>query len=481
MGVLAPPRRLLTWTATSLTTAFGSYRIYRRPSRVPAVDWSLIGEITVPTGYTATTVEAQHIRFLDSEAGWALTGGQWAAGWDYYVTVVNGNNGVESPLGAPSLTRLTVTPDTIPWLTSNAEPYLSFPASRMAILSGGDSNNIVAETAPLGRDRALTRTRLELPYRTFAFGWTDVDWIGQDPVRVYRAAQTAGATMCAHLLSWDRCIGTLYPLDQFDYNLLGDISYGAKLVETSGEDAYVVADYNLPAGAVLDGSSEYATIADDATLDPASSAFTIVVCAVFAGAGSSKYAVSKGNIGTADGWALRTTGAANTLDFFVDGATTSGSCTDTSATWFDGYSHVAVASSSGTAQNLYRDGATTPVGTGATTHGAVANAVAVAIGANNAGASGFMALAPFHAFAYYGRELTAAEAQAASYYLLGYPGYRMPPGAACFIDLRDSRTWNGIESTWADLSGNGLDATATGAPPTRGVPSQTLALLDRFG
>lgn len=480
MGTLAPPRRLLSWTATALGTDFGSYRVYRRPSRSPVVPWSRIGEITVPDDYTAATVEAQHIRFLDYEAGWALTGGQWEAGWDYYVTVVNGSTGVESPLGSPTISRVTVTPDSYSWLVSNVAPYLSFPADRLAQLSGADSNNVVVETAPLGRDRALTRTRLELPYRSFAFGWMDIDKTGQDPVRVWRAAQTSGVTMCAHLHSWDRCVGTLHPLDRIEYDLLGHINYGGKITETSGEYAYAVADYNLPAGVVLDGTADYATIADNDLLDPGSSAFSVVVAAAFAGAGSSKYAASKGNIGTAAGWAIRTTGSANVLDFFVHGASTSGACSVADANFFDGYVHVAVGTTSGTAQKLYRDGATTPIATASTTHGAVSNAVAVALGANNAGASGFMAAAPFQSFAYYARELSASETQAAAYYLLGYPGYRMPPGAVCFIDLRDSRCWNGVSTVLADLSDNKRNATTVSSPPTRGIPSATLALIDRF-
>lgn len=480
MPLLAPPRRLLTWTATALGSAFGGYRVYRRPSRTPVAAWSLIGDLTVPGGYSAATVEAQHNALLDLEAGWSYAGGQWEAGWDYFVTVINAETGLESPIGVPTLTRLTVAPDINPWLVSNAAPFLSFPAPCFVQLGGADSTNVVVESAPQGRDRALTRTRIELPYRVFGFGWRDFDRAGQDGARVYRAAQALGATMTLHLLHGDRCIGTLRSLDKFDYGKVGDIAYGGKLIETSGEHAYVAADYNLPAGLALDGTNDYATTPDSSLLDPAG-AFSVIVAAAFAGSGASRYAVSKGNIGTADGWAIRTTAVANTLDFFTDGASGSGSCSVADAAFFDGQVHVAVGTSSGTAQNLYRDGATTPIATAATTHGAITNAVAATIGANNGGASGFMAAAPFVALAYYDRELSAAEAQAAAYYLLGYPGYRMPAGAVLFVDLRDNRCWNGTGSTLHDLSDNRLNFTTAGSPATRGIPSGLLALVDRSG
>ena len=202
------------------------------------------------------------------------------------------------------------------------------------------------------------------------------------------------------------------------------------------------------------------------------------VSGVFAGSGTSDYALSKGSIAAAaDGYAIRTTGVANTLEFRVDGASAAGSASSTSAVWFDGSLHVAIGTSSGTAQVIYRDGVSD--GSAAITHGSISNAVGLAAGADNAGASSHMALAPLNSWGYYDRVLTATEALNLSRYLLGYPGYRAPGGAIVFYDLRDTRCWNGVSTTAASLGSQLLNGAITGSPPTRGIPSD-LSILDEF-
>ena len=181
--------------------------------------------------------------------------------------------------------------------------------------------------------------------------------------------------------------------------------------------------------------------------------------------------MSKGNLaGAADGYGFRTTGVANELQWFVNGASDSGGPTDTDATWFDGEIHCAVGTSSGTSQSLYLDG-TLAVAASAVTHGSVSNAVALVVGADNAGASGHMALNPAVAWAVYMRVLTATEITAASRYLLGACAqYRMPAGPATFIDLRDDRCWDGRSAVAKDLSGNRNHAILAGSPGKRGYP-----------
>jgi len=477
-NLLTPPGVQLAWTATSLTTSFGGYNIYRRPARTPYFPWQLVGQITVPTGYTATTVEAQHITWRDYEAGWMLSTGQWRDGWQWAVTGLNATTGVESPVG----TVVTASPlpaDTF-WLTSNAAPWLNMPIQNATAFGGSDSDNYVYANQVAGRDLAVTRTRFETPYRSADLEFIDTSRTGQDTMRHYRAAQAMGQAMALHTLKGERIIGTLRPLG-LSYDVQSTINAKGGMVETVRESTgYVIADYNRPAGLVLDGSSQYVTVADNSLLNPSSSGFTVICAAAFAGAGSTKYAVGKGNAGTGRGYWIRTTGSANQLSFFVDGASTTAATTETSSTWFDGNVHVAVATTSGTAQALYRDGNTTAVATGSTTHGAVTNSIAFAAGGNNAGASGLMAAAPIQSWAVYLRVLTAAEIQAASYYLLGYPGYRMPYGPSLFHDLRDQRCWDGIRTSVLDFSGNGLTGTVTGSPPTRGIPWR-LELIDRFG
>lgn len=476
MSLLRPPRVELSWTATALGTAFGAYRIYRRPARGVAAAWEQIGEITVPSGYTAATVEAQHTRFTDYEAGWAATGGQWADGWDYAVTVYNATYGVESTKTSVDVMN-QVTGDANPWLTTNAAPYYNTPLEKVSQAKASDDNNVTVYL-PAGRDFAVTRTRLELPARRYQLAWDSFDQTDEDPLRYPRAVAVSGRQVALLLPLGERVLGTLSEVGGDHRG--GDLTLGAsaKFVETARSS--VLADHNQPAGLVLNGSSQYVTHADNTLLNPSSSAFSIVVAAAFANSAGSRYALAKGNLsGGADGYGLRSTANANELQFFVDGATTSGGPTDTSATWYDGNVHVAVGTTSGTAQALYRDGATTPVATTSVTHGAVTNAVALTAGANNAGASGFMACAPIVAYAVYFRALTATEARNASYYLLGYPGYRMPAGPVLFVDLRDTRCWNGYATSLTDLAGNTLTGTVTATPATRGIPWD-LSKLDRF-
>lgn len=475
MSLLRPPRVELSWSATALGSSFGAYRIYRRPARGVAAAWEQIGEISVPTGYTAATVEAQHTKFVDYEAGWTATGGQWADGWDYAVTVYNATFGVESTKTSVDVMN-QVTADANPWLTTNAAPYYSTPLEKVSQAKASDDDN-VSVFRPAGRDFAVTRTRLELPARRYQLAWDSFDQTDEDPLRYPRAIATSGRQVALLLPLGERVIGTLTEIGGEHRGEDLTLGAGGKFIETARTSA--VADYNLPCGLVLNGTTQYVTHADNTLLNPGSSAFSIVVAAAFANSAASRYALAKGNLSVADGYGLRSTGSANELQFLVDGATASGGPTDTSATWFDGNVHVAVGTTSGTAQALYRDGATTPVATTAVTHGTVTNAVALTAGANNAGASGFMAAAPIVAYAVYLRQLTATEARNASYYLLGYPGYRMPAGPVLFVDLRDTRCWNGYTTTLTDLAGNTLTGTVTATPATRGIPWD-LVNLDRY-
>lgn len=471
--LLVAPRLLISWSATSLTTSFGSYRIYRRARRGVAQPWNMIAEITVPTGYDAATVEARHTKFYDYTAGWAVSGAQWADGWDYTVTVVNATTGVESQI--TSWASASPTAASNAWLCSNANPWLNLPVGHYG-LDVEDSDNLVYAQRVAGRNLVATRTQYETPSRSATIGAYDLNRRGEDPLRMYRAAQALGGPMAFHTLEGDRIIGTLRPA-KASHSLPGDLTLALGLIETENESTgYTVADHNLPPGVALDGSADYITVSSNTNLNPGSSAFSVACMAVFANAGSSKYALSKGNIGTGQGYALRTNGTANQLEFYVTGASTNASTPYTSATWFDGYPHVAIGTTSGTAQVLYQDG--TSVATSSTTHGSVTNSIALAVGGNNAGGSGLMA-ATAHAWVVWLRQLTAAEAQAASYYLLGYPGYRLPYGGVLVHDLRDRRCWDGVRQSSWDLSGYNYSSTFTSTPPTVGIPWR-LELIDRF-
>lgn len=479
MGLLVPPRVALSWSATALGSSFYAYRVYRRPARGAAAAWTLIAELGVPAGYTAATVEAQHTQFFDYEAGWANTaGGQWADGWDYGVCVVDATTLSESVKTLDTLNVATY--DQNPWLVCNPAPYLNHPLARVKAFDAQDRDTLTAYPVA-GRDLQVTRARLELPGREYRVGWDDFggptlgNLVGEDTLRLWRGAAASGRKVCVHRPLGDRCIGAVSPITgASDRESMLYLDVQGRLIETA-RDTSDVSGHNLPAGLVLNGSSQYATTPTNTLLNPSGSAFTVFCAAVFPTA-SGKYHVTKGNIGVASAYGLLNSGA-STMQFFVNGSGGNATATAADATTYDGSLHAIVGTSTGAAQTLYRDG--TQIATGASAHGTVTNAIALVAGANNGGAASWSALAPLHAWGVYLRALTPAEAKALSYYLLGYPGWRAPAGPVVFFDLRDDRTWLGTGTALADLSGNGLTATATAAPPTRGIP-WPLSDVDRF-
>lgn len=479
MSTKAPTRVALSWTATSLTTSFGGYRVYRRPARLPVGPWERVAVISVPTGYTAADVEANHNSWTDYEAGWVATGGNgpWDGGWDYAVTVKNKTLGMESLIAtATTTTRVQVTNAGDTWLVCNAAPYLNTPLTFHEATDSNEDDTLRVYSVA-GSDQPKTRTRDEIPARTWRVGWRTGSWGSIDDARHPRAIAASGRQVALITPQGDRILGVLGGLSVGHpaAEVLTDVD--ARLVETGKASA--VSDYNGPAGlAMVAASSHYAAPSYNAAFNPGSSAFSIVYAGTFTNsAGMSTWGAISG--GATRYYGLVTNGG-NQMLFAMQG--TSGvpvNAAETSATWFDGSVHVAVGVSTGTTQTLYRDGAVVATNTG--THGAID----LTTGGNGTIALGSVGgIASFHtghhvAGAYYGRALTAAEAAAASYYLLGYPGYRMPPGAAVFYDLRDDRCWDGISTTLVDLSGDPtLNATIVNSPKTRGIP-WPLADLDR--
>lgn len=471
MTILRAPSVLLSWAATSLTTSFEKYVVYMRPSRAAAAAWQKVAEITVPPGYTAATVEAQHTGLIVYNAGWAATGAQWADGWDFAVSAYDGVLDVETQKSTIDA-RNIVAGDTDPWITCNAAPYLNTPIPWSSTAPSKDGASARVFDTIAGRDGAIIRTRRELPGRRFQITFDEYEMVGEDKLRSLRAAGASGLQLALHLPLGDRVLGTLTGIGA---NHSGDLVQAESFEFIESNRTVDVCDYNLPAGIITNGSSQRVTHPDAGNLlDPASGAFSLVQMAKFS-QGASTWAIAKRGGASADGYGFWRDGS-NQFQFVVDGASAAGGPVHAIANWNDAQ-HVAIGTSSGTAQKLYRDGATTPVATSAVTHGAISTADVLSIGARSDGAT--WGAIDVVAWAYYPRELTAAEAQAASYYLLGYPGYRMPAGAVLFVDLRDERCWNGVTTTLTDLAGNGLIGTVVAAPPTRGIPWD-LASLERF-
>lgn len=477
MSANLPPRALVSWTATAYGANFASYQVYRRPARHPVVPWSKIAVIGVPTGYTPATVEQQHTSFLDYEAGWSVSGGQWSAGWDYGVTVTNAGTGLETPV-TPNVSGVQLTPDTGYWAVSNLAPWLNFPIVSMSAWDTVNDQSVIWTGRAAGRDLALVRVAAELPARTADLSISDYNRLGEDPLRTFRAAVSSGATMTVHTPRGDRIIGGLYPPSKVTHDATGVVKYTAKMLETVRDPNYVQAGFNLPCGVKLNGSSMFLNApASQASLIPGSNPFTVLLSGAFVNGAVQDY-LSNGAQATTVGYFLMHDPATDTnnLKVRIKGATANAVLDSNNATYFDGNDHCVIFTSSGTAQQLIVDGVV--VATSNTTTGAVSPASSFCVGADQAGAANFSAITP-KVWGYWPRVFTAAEIAAATGDALLYPAYRMPPGSAYFVDLRDARTWNGVSgSTITDLSGNAITTTPSGTPPTKGVPFAS-SILDK--
>lgn len=480
MTALAPARFYISWPASTLGNNFGGYKLYRRPSRAVAEPWENVAFIAPTAGRSPSQTETYHNQFIDWEAGWrgSVSSARWYDGWDYAVTALNAATGIEDQIQINAISGAnTLGSNEHPWIVSNAAPYLGFPLARSHRSARDESGMAFDPTSLAGRDMLVTRTRLELPARNQSIEFDLFSQDGEDFLRYWRAAAWSGRRMCLHLPLGDRVLGTLDTPSLRENSDSVFLAAEGSMFETGRTSA--VANHNLPCGVMLDGSADYLSVASNAALNPGSSGFSYIVAGAFDGSAGNEYFFSKGNIGGGQGYGFASTSGANQVQYLIVGSSTLAQGVHSSSTWYNGQPHVAVVTSTGSAQALYLDGAVTSAVT-SITHGSVTNSVAMAFGGNNGGASSLSAFSPGQSFAYYNRVLTADEAKAASYYLLGYPGYRMPYGPQVFIDLRDDRCWNGLGATAVDLSGNGRNATIVSAPPVRGNP-WSLKDLEKFG
>lgn len=464
-----PPVVSISWPATSLTTSFAGYRVYRRRRGMPARPWVLVADYTIPTGYTATTVEAQHTRFIDYEAGWSYPQAVGEEGWDYAFTVRH-LNGMESFIGETTDLDNDVTDPAHAWLVYNSAPWLNSPLRVLTSRSvEADDNRTVYEVA--GRDHAVVRTFDRIPTSRLRLGWSRLGHLSDEIGRRARTASLSGRQGALLDVQGQRSFGVLGPLR---FGLGTDRADVQTDLVVTGTDS-VATDYNLAAEVAFDGVNDYSITADNNLLDPLAQTFTYFMCARFTDVAGAYY-LSKGNGTAANGFYLLRS-AASSMQAFVRGATAGGSATEVNAAWFDGYPHVACVTYDGATLRLYRDG--TPANSAALVAGSISNALGLVAGANNGGASGFTTSATRAWGLHVGKVYSADEAKAASWYLLDRVGYAIPPGATCLFDLADDRCWDGVGTTLVDLAGSNLVSALTGAPATRGRP-WPLRDLDRW-
>lgn len=463
----------LTWTATVLGANFGAYRVYRRPRRSPLAAWELLAELDVPTGYDAAVTESLHVAFDDYAVGRSVGGGQWADGWDYTVTVVNGTTGAESNY-ATAVTGVQVTPgmDARWWIVCNEAPYLQSLIPSAREVRGGDEQ-VLRRYKVAGRDLLVTRTPLELPARSYELTLDDYSTALEDGLRGLRAAAASGRVVSLVGPRGQLVHGVLEAPSSFQH-YSGAYRVDAQVSLTETLRAADPANYNLPGGLAVNGTSQRVTVPDTGNvLDPASSPFTTFVFGALGAIAANAWALAKFSGG--DGYGIQRDGA-NNLRFYVDGASAAGGPTEALANWTG--QRVAIGTSSGSAQVLYRDGVA--VANAAVTHGAIANADVLSIGAASGGTS-WGAMNPVIAWGFYARALSAAEALQLARYLLGWPGYRAPVGAVLFMDLRDDRCWTptAAATTVNDLGTSGLQGTIVGGTGVKGL-TWGLDELERF-
>lgn len=460
-----PPRADMFWPATSFGANFGGYKVERRLRGMPVQPWETIatpGAAAIAAGIiTPANIEAQFRFFTDAEAGWGVAGSDAELGYDYAVSAFNSNTKLWSQRAFAYGIVIPPTDDT--WAATNVRPWLSTPLRVEAQRRGTIEDNLIVDR-PAGRDGAIVRTVQGVPTRKIALNWKNAPYLSEAVIRNAKAAGISGQKLALVDCRGDRILGVMGAVST-QHASKSDLDMAANFVDTG--PACQVADYNQPAVLVFNGSSQYAAGPVSALINPLTGPFTVLVVAQLPAANG--LALSDGDVlgGTNQYFGIRRNGAGN-WGFYFKGASATGSVTFTDATIeADNRLHCISADSDGAAQHLYLDGL--PKNSGAVAHGSIGNATPLAVGADNNGGAGFLGSGT-RAWAYYPSVLTPAQHKAAARYLMGWVGYKMPPGAAEFHDVNDDRCWDGVSATLLDLSGNSLHATAVASPVARGRP-----------
>lgn len=467
------PYNLISWTnPTPLGANFREYNIWARPAVFPTPRWAKIATYS-GSAYpwlTPAQVEANLTKFRDYMAGWGGVGSPWEMGWEYQVTVVNRTTRLESRIFGSTVERKALTPTLPHWFTCNEAPYLNFPASVLDIEAAPSSDHMVKEDGLAGRKYSFTRAYMERAGRTQTLNWYyhSLESLPEELARWPYAMADSGRTTALLVPFGDRYLGSLNEVKVSRSGGDGTkMGVDAELIET--ED-WQLAGYNLPPGHSLNGTSQYVSVASATALNPTTAAFSLVASGIFPSA-SGKVHASKGNIGTAASYGFRNP-SANAISFYVKGATAVVEATYTPGTNpltpFDSKQHALVGTYDGAEARLWLDGVLVAGSKGVA--GSVTNSVALVFGANNGGAAGWSAIAPWYSGAEYGYKLTDAQALAACGYLLAWSGYKMPGGGNVFLDGRDSRCYTGAGTTMEDLSGNLRRGTIVAAPLYIGKP-----------
>lgn len=463
------PRIFLSWNQTVLSTKFAAYIVERRLRATPAPAWEPVYERRVQPGETPATVEASETLFIDSTAGWAVTDTPNADGWDYRL-MVEDTTGLRSLQAAQVLVGVSPVAIDDSWMVSNAAWWLRAPIRVLTEVQGGGADALEV-WQPLGREGAVIRTPIHVPVRRYKLSWSDLDYGSEARLAAVREAATSGRKMALLQSGGDRLLGAPTVAERRrNADRRTDYACDFVLAGRPVSEA-VVGGFNGPCEVLFNGSSGYALTASDASLNPGSGAFAVAIAARISGT-NSKYLISKGNLGTSDGYALRTTAVANVVEAVVDGASGAVTCSAAMADLFTGLMHVWWLVWDGNRLSIYVDDETVARATNTGAPGAVTNSVGLAVAANNAGASGWAAHI-VRAWGYWPAVPTEAQRKATSLYMLGAYGQAVQPGGSLFIDLADDRTWGASQVGLRSIAGavTELSAALAGGWSRRGSPA----------
>ena len=471
-----PPHVKVTWNATSLTTTFSAYRIYRRKSAGKPEPWRQIGEFAAPgPGGVTNDVESYYTEFRDYTAGWSPTN------WDYRVSVVRTDNTESLVSSGQDLRNVVSIPDPKRfWLLCNEYPELNIP---LDIVESADVQfePRVQKWAAAGRDNYITANRLDRPGRVKRIsarllGFNDyfmsgdqlpIDVIGNrlwDPTR-------RPQSWCLLGPDGERMFGTVELKGLRWKPQPWSLGIDLEMTETAS-DTRTLVGWQGPSR-LRTVPDAYVSHADNAAFDmTASESMTAMFYgAVLSTTVTDRYMLSKWQ-GDGPGWAFTTNNGAGKFDFLCSDGAIGARAVLASSTLNDGVFRVYGGYRDVSADQLgvWTSDVLTAVTATDTTTTTIANGLAV----NMPGLPGVDLRAQMHTVCYaiWKRVLTATERQIATWAMLGYAGFELPGGTELYCDFRDTSSYPGTGTDVLDLSGNGSGRDGTITNVSTWLPKQ---------
>jgi len=458
----AAPHNLIRWPATSLTTTWAAYRVYRRRSGAKAGEWTRIAEITaaadVGADMSATNAEKYRTEFRDYETACS------PAEYDYYVSVVSTDE--SESVAANIEPRQTLAGGDRWWLVSNTDPELNV-ACDVVTDYGGSWDNRVKTFQAAGRDGQLVSAATERPGRKLGLTCEPYGSVagvnmagGEGLAEGLRAALQHGAPPYWCLKS---------PMGDIHYGWaqlagldLAEGGFQAKVSVdfwTDVEPDSQACDWQGPARMYLDGSTGLINFGVQSALDVAPDTSLSVLQLQEATDRGATFEGFAGNRKASAGGIMMLCSGARQLRVWVEGATTDTFLTGSTAI-YDSNRHVVGLRKDGDISTLsgWVDGVN-DTGDQSDTSDPGGSTATWNIGARGGGDIKSQVFVV--ATVIWRRALSDDEMAQATWALKGYPGWQLPPFAELYVDMRDPDCYVGSGQV-KDLSGNGRDGTVSG-------------------